>query len=68
MEEATKKILENIRRKRRENSITLLDLALDTGISHSHLYYIESQRVVPSIDVVVKIARALNLSLKDLLA
>ncbi|MDR0320345.1 MAG: helix-turn-helix domain-containing protein [Treponema sp.] len=35
-------------------------------ISHSHLYYIESKRVVPSIDVVIKLAKALKINLNDL--
>jgi DNA-binding XRE family transcriptional regulator len=42
-------------------------LATTVGISHSHLYYIESKRVVPSIDVVAKITKALDLRLKDIM-
>ncbi|MDR1785241.1 MAG: helix-turn-helix domain-containing protein [Spirochaetaceae bacterium] len=68
MEQETERILENIRKKRLENQVSVLNLALTVGISHSHLYYIESKRVVPSVDVVVKIAKALNLSIKDFLA
>jgi transcriptional regulator with XRE-family HTH domain len=67
MEQKTEKILENIRKKRLEKKISLLNLALDVGISHSHLYYIESKRVIPSIDVFVKIAEALKVDIKDLL-
>jgi len=66
MEHETEKILENIRAKRIEQKISLLNLSLEIGISHSHLYYIESKRVVPSIDVVVKISKALGVSVKDL--
>jgi transcriptional regulator with XRE-family HTH domain len=66
MESETEKILENIRKKRKERKISLLNLALDAGISHSHLFYIESKRVVPSVDVLVKLAKALDLSVKDL--
>jgi transcriptional regulator with XRE-family HTH domain len=65
MEQETEKILENIRKKRLEQKISLLNLAIDIGISHSHLYYIESKRVIPSIDVLVKIAKSLNISVKD---
>jgi len=36
-------------------------------ISHSHLYYIESKRVIPSIDVIIKLAKALNIKFKNLL-
>jgi DNA-binding XRE family transcriptional regulator len=66
MEKETEKILEKIRSKRIENKVSLLTLATDVGISHSHLYYIESKRVTPSIDVVIKIAKSLSLSPKDL--
>jgi transcriptional regulator with XRE-family HTH domain len=67
MERETEKILENIREKRLEKKISILNLALDIGISHSHLYYIESKKVIPSIDVFVKIAKALKTDIKDLL-
>jgi transcriptional regulator with XRE-family HTH domain len=66
MEPETVKIVENIRKKRLEKKISLLKLANDTAISHSHLYYIESKRVVPSIDVVVKIAKSLHVTLSEL--
>jgi len=67
MEKETKRIIEKIRSKRIEQKISLLNLANEVGISHSHLYYIESKRVVPSIDVVVKIAKSLRMNLKELL-
>jgi len=66
MEPETEKILENIRAKRVNLKISLLNLATDVGISHSHLYYIESKRVIPSIDVIVKISKALRINIKDL--
>ena len=67
MEKETEKILEKIRQKRLEKKLSLLNLANDLGISHSHLYYIESKRVIPSIDVIIKITKALDFPLKDLL-
>jgi len=66
MEKETEKILRKIRQKRIEKKCSLLNLANDVGISHSHLYYIESKKVIPSIDVIVKITKALGISLKDL--
>jgi len=66
MEKETEKILEKIRKIRLEKKISLLNLATDMGISHSHLYYIESKRVIPSIDVVVRISKSLGISLKNL--
>jgi len=67
MESETIKILENIHSKRLARKVSLLNLALQVGISHSHLYYIESKRVVPSIDVCVRISKALGVDLKELL-
>ncbi|MCL2265914.1 MAG: helix-turn-helix domain-containing protein [Treponema sp.] len=67
MEKETIKILEKIRSKRVEQKISLLNLATEVGISHSHLYYIESKRVIPSIDIVVKISKALGIKIKELL-
>jgi transcriptional regulator with XRE-family HTH domain len=65
MEKKTEIIIENIRKKRLEKGVSLLNLANTIGISHSHLYYIESKRVIPSIDVFVKIANALNVECSD---
>jgi transcriptional regulator with XRE-family HTH domain len=67
MERETEKILENIRLKRLERKISLLNLATEVGISHSHLYYIESKRVIPSIDVCVKISKSLGIDIKELI-
>ena len=66
MEQETKKILEKMRQKRLEKKLSLLNLANEIGISHSHLFYIESKRVIPSIDVIVKITKALDYPLRDL--
>jgi transcriptional regulator with XRE-family HTH domain len=67
MEQETEEILNKIRSKRLEQKVSLLNLSMDIGISHSHLYYIESKRVIPSIDVIVKISKALGINLKELL-
>jgi transcriptional regulator with XRE-family HTH domain len=67
MEPETEKILENLRKTRISRKISLLNLANMVEISHSHLYYIESKRVIPSIDVIIKLAKALNISVKKLL-
>jgi len=67
MEQETAKILEKIRSKRLELKVSLLNLATEVGISHSHLYYIESKRVIPSIDILVKISKALRTDIKELM-
>ena len=67
MEPETKCILENIRKIRLKKKISGMNLALDVGISPSHLYYIESMRTVPSVDVLVRIAKSLNIQLSELI-
>jgi transcriptional regulator with XRE-family HTH domain len=67
MEKETEKILENIRILRSEKKVSILNLANEVGISRSHLYYIETKRVIPSIDVIVRIAKALGSSINELL-
>jgi transcriptional regulator with XRE-family HTH domain len=67
MEPETEKILENLRKTRISQKISLLTLANMVEISHSHLYYIESKRVIPSIDVIIKLTKALNINLINLL-
>lgn len=67
MEIETEKILEKIREKRLEKGLSIQNLANAVGISHSHLYYIESKKVVPSIDILIKITKAFDLELKDFL-
>jgi len=67
MEPETHRIKKNIRKIRLEKKISVLDLSLDVGISHSHLYYIESKETIPSIDVLVRIAKSLNIKLTELI-
>ena len=67
MEQETEKILDNLRKTRISQKISLLKLANRVEISHSHLYYIESKKVIPSIDVVIKLAKALNINPINLL-
>ena len=67
MESETEKILGNIRKKRLEKKVSVLDLSLNAGISHSHLFYIESKRTIPSIDVLVRLAKSLNIPLSELI-
>jgi transcriptional regulator with XRE-family HTH domain len=66
VEHETEKIIEYLRKMRVEKKISVLNLATSAGISHSHLYYIESKRVIPSIDVVIKIAKTLEVPLTAL--
>ena len=66
MERETRRLLERIRKSRVKKKISQYDFALELGVAPSHLYYIESKRVVPSADLVVKIAKALRIKPADL--
>ena len=66
MEKETERIIEKIRKIRMEKKISLLKLANDAGISHSHLYYIESKKVIPSMDVMMRLIKALGIKPKDI--
>lgn len=60
------KISDNIRRIRNEKKISIVKLSVDSGISRSHLFYIETNRTSPTIDTLAKIAKALDINLVDL--
>ena len=62
MEPETKKIIEKLRKIRISNKISLLNLANMVEISHSHLYYIETKQVIPSIDLIIKLSKALGIN------
>lgn len=51
---------------RKEKGISLQQLAKTTGISTSHLNYIEKNEKEPSLSIAVRIAQALNIKLEEL--
>ena len=51
---------------RESKKMSLVELAKKTGISKSHLNYIERGEKEPSLSMVVRIAVALNIDEKDL--
>ena len=66
MEKETEKIIDELRKIRIEKKISLLKLSNDAKISHSHLYYIESKKVIPSMDVMMRLIKALGIKHKDI--
>lgn len=56
-------LLKEIREQKR---ISLEQLSKISGISKSHLNYIERQEKEPTITILIKIAKALNIGIKDL--
>lgn len=55
-----------LKKVRTEKGYSLEDLAKLTGISSSHLNYIERNEKEPSISMLLRIAIALNVDIKEL--
>lgn len=64
--ELKKKIAENLRLYRAKNKVTQETLSDLTGISQQFICNIEGEKVNPSVETLVKIANALNITLNDL--
>ena len=65
MDKAVEQVIENIRKLRIEKGISIIQLSNDSGISRSHLFYIESKKSVPSLITLSKLASAMNVTMKD---
>ena len=55
-----------IKEVRQEKKITLQELSKKSGISKSHINYIEKQLKQPTLIVMIQISKALNIDLKNL--
>ncbi len=65
MDKEVQTVIEKMKKLRKEKQISILKLSVESGISRSHLFYIESKRTIPSLETLAKIAHAMNLQLKD---
>ncbi|MBQ6781583.1 MAG: helix-turn-helix transcriptional regulator [Treponema sp.] len=65
MDAEVEEVIDKIRRFRTEKKISIVQLSVESGISRSHLFYIESKKTVPSLETLSKIAQAMELHLKD---
>lgn len=63
----SKKIGKNLRKIREKKEITQEQLALDAGLNRAYIGYIERGERNPSTETLVKLAKALKVSPKDLL-
>ncbi|MDD5145199.1 MAG: helix-turn-helix transcriptional regulator [Candidatus Pacebacteria bacterium] len=54
-----------IQKRRKEIGLTQEELAFKVGISRVYIGYIEQGRYAPSLEVLQKIARALNTPISD---
>lgn len=55
-----------LKEKRKERNLTLAQLSEKTGISTTHINDIENNIKEPSISMIVRIAKALDLKVEDL--
>ena len=58
-------VIDKIREFRIKKNMSIVRLSAESGISRSHLFYIESKRTVPSLETPSRIAAAMQLQLKD---
>lgn len=65
MDKEVEQVIDNIKRIRNEKQISIIQLSNESGISRSHLFYIESKKSVPSLNTLSKLAKALNVKMKD---
>lgn len=65
MEKELELIHDRIRALRLEKGFSILKLSTESGISRSHLYYIETKKISPSIETLYRISKALNIQIKD---
>lgn len=65
MNKEVSEVIDKIRKFRKEKKISILTLSVESGVSRSHLFYIESKKTVPSLETLAKIAHAMGLKLKD---
>ncbi len=65
MDLEVEQVIDKIRVFRTERKISIVQLSVDSGISRSHLFYIESKKTIPSLETLSKIAKAMNLHLRD---
>ncbi len=65
--EYIQKILSNIKKIRIKNGLTQEQLGDNCGLEKQHIYRIESGRTSPTLKTLIKLAKALDVELSDLL-
>lgn len=53
---------ENIRKTRQKKNMTVLSVSAESGISRSHLHYIETKKVSPTVETICKLADVLDVN------
>lgn len=66
IDKKVQKVLENIRKIRTKKKISIINFANKAEVSHSYIYYLESNKKIPTLTVLFKIAEALEVDIKEL--
>lgn len=66
MDSEVETVIDNIRKNRIAKRLSIVQLSVDSGISRSHLYYIETKKTIPALDTLAKIAHAMGIRMQDL--
>ena len=65
MRQEIREVCEKVRSSRFSKGVSILELAERADISHSAVYYIESQKKEPTLETLFKIAKALDMDIKE---
>ncbi|MBR1405095.1 MAG: helix-turn-helix transcriptional regulator [Treponema sp.] len=65
MDSEVEQVIDRICRLRKEKNISIVQLSVESGVSRSHLFYIETKKTIPSLETLAKIAKAMNVHLRD---
>lgn len=68
MVNVNKRLGRNIKDRRTKNSLTQEELAHRAGLDYSYINQIENGRRNPSLDAISRIAKALEVSVQDLVS
>jgi len=67
MKEETKKLAENLKRIRTEKGISQGDIVKSTGIDKAMISNIENEKTNPTLSTIAKLAKAVGVSIDELL-
>ncbi len=59
------KVLEKIRLLRNEKKMTIFELADKAELSRSYIYYLETKQKIPTLTVLFRLAKALDVDIKE---
>lgn len=66
MNSEVEEVINRFKEIRKEKGMSIIKLSVESGISRSHIFYIESKKTVPSLETLAKLTDAMGVHLKDL--